>query len=109
MERQFRPDQQRTSAAADADVQAGEKSAFLPMALPYRQEMEASFGESFGDVQASTGLREPGVQASAQGNQVAFASTEPSKFLVAHELTHIVQQRRGGGVERANYETGGTR
>jgi hypothetical protein len=35
-----------------------------------------------------------GAHAAAQGESIAFATTHPTKELVAHELTHVVQHRR---------------
>src|SRR5688572_29740814 len=76
--------------------------------VPHRSEMERAFGESFAGVRAytgegaSAGLDALGARAAAQGETVAFRDAEPSKELVAHELTHVVQGRRGGaGVHRA--------
>lgn len=72
--------------------------------IPHREEMEESFGEDFGDVRAHTGPKANkaakglGAHAYAVGNNVAFANGgKPKKALVAHELTHVVQQRAGGG------------
>jgi hypothetical protein len=65
--------------------------------VPYRAEMEHAFGQSFGGVRAyhdSAGLESIGAQAAARDEKVAFDSASPSKELVAHELTHIVQQRQ---------------
>lgn len=83
---------------ADAGV-AGEGAE-----IPHRAEMEESFGQDFGDVRAHTGpqanqaARGLGAHAYAVGNNIAFANGgKPNKALVAHELTHVVQQRGGGG------------
>lgn len=68
--------------------------------IPYRSQMEGAFGESLGGVQAYFGASGPmgelGATAAARGDQVAFAESNPSPWLVAHELTHVVQQRRSG-------------
>ncbi len=70
--------------------------------VPYRAEMERSFGESFGGVKtylgggAVGGLQALGARAAAQGEQIAFESPSPDREVVAHELTHVVQQQRGG-------------
>jgi hypothetical protein len=69
--------------------------------IPYRAEMEASFGRDFSNVQAHFGDAAKqssdalGAHAYAMGNRVAFADPNPSKALVAHELTHVVQQTEG--------------
>ena len=72
--------------------------------VPHRQEMEASFGGAdFSGVQAHVGTSQArqacdalGANAYAKGGQVAFKSDNPSKALVAHELTHVAQQGHGG-------------
>jgi hypothetical protein len=66
--------------------------------IPHRHQMEQSFGMDFGHVRAhsdATAARANdtlGSHAYAMGNQVAFKSASPSPSLVAHELTHVVQQ-----------------
>jgi hypothetical protein len=68
--------------------------------LPYRDELEESFGEDFGDVGVTLGvslLEEVGVAALAQGDEILFASSSPGREVVAHELAHVVQMRGGGG------------
>ncbi|APR86346.1 Hypothetical protein A7982_11695 [Minicystis rosea] len=68
--------------------------------LPYRREMERAFGEDFSSVEAHLGraaeMKALGAHAAAAGETIAFASPSPSKSLVAHELTHVVQSRRSG-------------
>jgi hypothetical protein len=68
--------------------------------LPYRQEMERSFGRSFANIEAHTGMAaelEPlGAQAITVGHVVAFADAQPSPALVAHEATHAVQNEQAG-------------
>ena len=66
--------------------------------IPHRQQMEQSFGMDFGHVRAHSDSPAAkandtlGSHAYAMGNQVAFKSASPSPSLVAHELTHVVQQ-----------------
>lgn len=66
--------------------------------VPHRAEMESAFGEDFSSVRAMTGraseLDRLGGGAAASGETVAFASERPTRRLVAHELAHVVQQRR---------------
>lgn len=68
--------------------------------IPFRSEMERSFGHDFSGVKAYLGrsapLAELGAEAATRGEQVAFASSSPSRDLVAHELTHVVQARVHG-------------
>ena len=67
--------------------------------MPYRAEMETSFGQSFSSVRATTGRADAmaslGAAAATHGEQVVFASSSPDRRLVAHELTHVVQNRGG--------------
>jgi hypothetical protein len=69
--------------------------------VPYRDEMEALFGEDFEAVRAffdqGGNLEELGADAAALGDQIAFGEGMPDKELVAHELAHVVQARNGGG------------
>lgn len=67
--------------------------------VPYQNRMERLFGQSFDDVAAHLGqdqLAAQGIRGAAAGNTVAFANANPDPALVAHELTHVVQQRRAG-------------
>lgn len=70
-----------------------------PQPVPYRDEMEAAFDQDFsevrtylGDTPAVQGLDQLNAHAATHGEQIAFASPQPSQELVAHELTHVVQQ-----------------
>lgn len=71
-----------------------------PSQLPYRTELEQSFNRPLGHVQAYTGMSRElapyGAQAVATGNVVAFADASPSPALVAHEVTHAVQNEQAG-------------
>jgi hypothetical protein len=72
-----------------------------------RSLMESAFGESFGDVRVHTGgaaermNEELGARAVTHGRDVYFgkgeydSATREGKELLAHELTHVVQQRGG--------------
>ena len=67
--------------------------------VPYRAAMEQTFGASFADVEAFTSchaLAEVNANAAAKGNKVAFATATPNQAVVAHELTHVLQQRQTG-------------
>jgi len=67
--------------------------------VPFRARMEAAFGEDFSSVRAQVGqgaaLDAMGAEAAAADDKVAFASPNPDPARVAHELAHVVQQRRG--------------
>jgi hypothetical protein len=88
------PSVQRTSAAdvAEGGFAGGGHE------VPHRPEMEKSFGMDFSHVRAHSDSSATkandtlGSHAYAMGNQIAFKSASPSPSLVAHELTHVVQQ-----------------
>jgi Domain of unknown function (DUF4157) len=70
--------------------------------LPHRAAMEAAFGTSFdavrahaGGPEARAGLTALGARAATRGPVVVFGEAAPAPALVAHELAHVVQQRRG--------------
>jgi Domain of unknown function (DUF4157) len=68
--------------------------------LPHRERMEEAFGRSLDDVTAHVGVGDPLVaidaEAATRGSTIAFASSDPSPELVAHELAHTEQNRRSG-------------
>jgi len=76
--------------------------------LPHRAKLESSFGEDLSSVKAHVdkgSTKRLGAQAYAYGEHVVFSNANPSLKLVAHEVTHVIQQREGvnlaGGVGRA--------
>ena len=80
--------------------------------VPRRREMEAAFGTDFGDVrahvggpEAAAGLGALGARAATRGAEVAFRDASPKADLVAHELAHVVQQRRGRAGVACSSET----
>lgn len=72
-----------------------------------RANLESYYGQSFGDVSVHTGsgaaqvTRSFGAQALTVGPHVAFSpgtyspSTTSGRNLIAHEIAHVVQQRKG--------------
>jgi hypothetical protein len=72
-----------------------------------RSKMEANFGQDFGDVKVHTGTdaanasRSVQAQAFTVGNEIVFnegkynPSSDDGQRTIAHELTHVVQQRSG--------------
>jgi hypothetical protein len=62
--------------------------------------METAFGQDFSSVQATTGqtaaMASLAADGATRGEQVMFAASTPDRRLVAHELTHVVQNRGGG-------------
>jgi hypothetical protein len=79
-----------------------------------RAEMESAFGESFADVHVHVGDAaermndELGARAVTQGRDIYFGrgeynpATKEGKELLAHELTHVVQQRGSSTSQQAN-------
>lgn len=83
------------------------KSGGRPLEAGVRRQMEGAFGQDFSDVRIHTGREASrsaaSVQASAYavGNEIVFRDsayspgTGDGKRRLAHELTHVVQQREG--------------
>jgi Domain of unknown function (DUF4157) len=79
-----------------------------PLAPLLRAEMEQRFGVDFGDVRIHTGaaaerfVRGANADAVTVGNRIAFSpgilapQASAGRRALAHELAHVVQQRRGG-------------
>lgn len=76
-----------------------------PLSPAESADMERHFGRDFADVRVHTDAPEPqrlGARAFAMGNHVAVApgenlATPSGRALLAHELTHTMETRRGGG------------
>ena len=89
---------------APTSVERALKSPGAPMQSGVKSEMEASLGASFSDVQihqgpaAETATQEIAAHAFTVGKDIVFApglyapSTKDGRRLLAHELTHVVQQ-----------------
>ena len=84
-----------------------------PLPAPLRADLESRFNVGFGDVhlrREATGRAAHGdfTRASAVGTEIALAAGEPDpwsadgRWLLAHELAHLVQQSRG----RAGHDHG---
>ncbi|MFD8209673.1 DUF4157 domain-containing protein [Streptomyces sp. NPDC059695] len=72
-----------------------------PLAEPLRAEMEGRLGSDFGDVRLHTGpvaqrsAEELGARAYTSGSHVVIGPGGADKHTLAHELTHVIQQRGG--------------
>jgi hypothetical protein len=72
-----------------------------PLAAPVRAEMEARLGADFSGVRLHTGpaardsAAEIGARAYTSGDHVVIGDGGADKHTLAHELTHVIQQRRG--------------
>jgi hypothetical protein len=86
---------------ADTGVHQVLRSAGSPLPGPLRQDMEARFGTDFSDVRLHTGkaaadsARSVGARAYTSGSHVVIGDGGGDRHTLAHELTHVVQQRRG--------------
>ena len=78
------------------------KNKYLPG--DFLAKMETSFGEDFSDVEIheySSEAKDLNARAFTQGNQIHFkggefnVTSQKGQELVAHELSHVVQQRKG--------------
>lgn len=88
-----------------------------PLTPATREEMEARFGQDFGDVRlhedkrASESARQMGAQAYTVGNEIVVGKSPTaldmgrSNPLLAHELTHVVQQRHTGAVSMPDQQS----
>ncbi|GEC07601.1 hypothetical protein SSP24_52560 [Streptomyces spinoverrucosus] len=90
------PEQQPDTGVPEVLGTAGK-----PLAGPVRQEMESRFGTDFSDVRLHTGAaaarsaRAIGARAYTSGSHVVLGAGGGDKHTLAHELTHVVQQRNG--------------
>lgn len=72
-----------------------------PLGGPLRAEMEARLGADFSDVRLHTGATaqrsaaEIGARAYTSGRDVVIGAGGGDKHTLAHELTHVIQQRGG--------------
>ncbi|WP_406475456.1 DUF4157 domain-containing protein [Streptomyces sp. NBC_01615] len=77
------------------------RSAGSPLKEPVRAEMEARLGADFSDVRLHTGTAaqrsadELGARAYTSGHDVVIGRGGGGRHTLAHELTHVIQQRQG--------------
>ncbi|MFI7081363.1 DUF4157 domain-containing protein [Micromonospora sp. NPDC049903] len=77
------------------------RSAGSPLAGPVRQDMEARLGADFSDVRLHTGAlaerstAEVDARAFTSGSHVVIGRGGSDRHTLAHELTHVIQQRSG--------------
>ncbi|MBP2324825.1 hypothetical protein JOF56_005210 [Kibdelosporangium banguiense] len=82
-------------------VQSVLNSSGRPLDEPVRQDMEARLGADFSDVRLHTGAAaqrsatEIGARAYTSGNHVVIGRGGADPHTLAHELTHVIQQRGG--------------
>lgn len=94
------------SAGSAPDVQRSAvpdvlRSSGTPMGSAVRADMEARLGADFSDVRVHTdgaakaSAAEIGARAYTSGNHVVIGEGGADRHTLAHELTHVIQQRRG--------------
>lgn len=72
-----------------------------PLPSELRTEMEARLGADFSDVRLHTGqaaqrsAEEIGARAYTSGSHVVLGAAGTDRHTLAHELTHVIQQRSG--------------
>ncbi|GAA2649945.1 MULTISPECIES: eCIS core domain-containing protein [Streptomyces] len=77
------------------------RSAGRPLDAPLREEMESRLGADFSDVRVHSGplaqrsAAEIGARAYTSGRDVVIGAGGGDKHTLAHELTHVIQQRQG--------------
>jgi hypothetical protein len=77
------------------------RSTGRPLDEPVRQDMEARLGADFSDVRLHTGAlaqrsaAEVGARAYTSGSHVVIGQGGTDRHTLAHELTHVIQQRTG--------------
>ncbi len=77
------------------------RSAGRPLDAPVRTEMEARLGADFSDVRvhdddaAQRSAAEVGARAYTSGSHVVIGESGGDRHTLAHELTHVIQQRQG--------------
>lgn len=103
--------------SAPEQVTALAQSGGAPLSESLRALFEPRFGQDFGDVRVHTGdeaasaARSIDARAYTLGSSIVFGAgqyqpdSRDGQHLLAHELTHVVQQR--GSVQRAVYRAGG--
>jgi GNAT superfamily N-acetyltransferase len=100
---QKKPSVQHQSGVDAFQVDLRPKSGGWPLPRDVQAKMEAALGASFSDVRIHVGPEASAIGAIAftWGSDLHFAPgqynphTPPGQFLLAHELTHVVQQRAG--------------
>ncbi|WP_107452636.1 DUF4157 domain-containing protein [Streptomyces sp. TLI_053] len=86
------------------------REAGRPLRGPVREEMEGRLGADFSDVRLHTGAAaqrsaaEIGARAYTSGRHVVIGHGGNDRHTLAHELTHVIQQRKGAvaGTDRGD-------
>lgn len=87
-------------AVQRSDVEEVLRTPGAPLADTVRRDMETRIGADFSDVRLHTGIAaqryasEIGARAYTSGNHVVIGDCGADRHTLAHELTHVVQQRQ---------------
>jgi hypothetical protein len=100
-------EEQAQAEQGQSPVHAVVNSGGAPLDAGVREDMESRFGQDFGDVRVHTdgaaheSAKSVNAQAYTVGSDIVFQSdkydpaSDSGKHVLAHELTHVVQQRNG--------------
>ncbi|WP_052397626.1 DUF4157 domain-containing protein [Streptomyces sp. NRRL F-5123] len=92
---------QRSGRAGDTPVHDVLRTGGQPLGDATRTEMEARLGADFSDVRVHTdaaaraSAADLGARAYTSGNHIVIGDGGSDKHTLAHELTHVLQQRQG--------------
>ncbi|GAA1569887.1 eCIS core domain-containing protein [Streptomyces globosus] len=93
--------EESAAAVQRSEVHDVLRSAGRPLEAGLRADMEARLGADFGDVRihddsaARRSAAEIGARAYTSGSHVVIGDGGADRHTLAHELTHVIQQRRG--------------
>ena len=91
----------RPSTVPARPVQDVLRGSGQPLAAPLQEEMQARLGADFSDVRVHTdaaaraSAAQVGAHAYTSGSHVVIGDGAADKHTLAHELTHVIQQRQG--------------
>jgi hypothetical protein len=117
--RSYAPPPNQATGTAPASVDAVLASPGRPLDPALRQDMEGRFGHDFSRVRVHTGseadrsTRDLSAHAYTLGRDIVFGQgrfapeTSDGRHLLAHELTHVVQQSQGGHHAGGHVQRGG--
>lgn len=104
------PDRHDAQPVQRSTVHQVLRTAGQPLEEATRREMESRLGADFSDVRLHTGsaarasAAEVGARAYTSGNHVVIGEGGGDRHTLAHELTHVIQQRQGpvAGTDNGN-------
>lgn len=95
----------RATAELTERGEGGLEGSGRPMPLPFREQMERSFGQRLDGIKVRVGAPETTLAADAgaltMGNTIVFGVDRPDREMVAHEVAHVVQNRSSAQAARS--------